>query len=125
MNQTYRYLIGGLTLAALSLAAWWAWLGWDTEYQVDPATGQASGPYTTAQVVACVLTIVVIAAVGGMLVPPWIVVPAMTIPFTVAWAVQAATTDDSGLWVVGAVLLTGGMTAGTAACSFTAHALSK
>jgi hypothetical protein len=52
---------------------------------------------------------------------PWLVVPAMTLPFTVAYGWRAQTLDDSGLWVVGTTLVLFGMAAGTTAVSVGAH----
>ncbi|MCX4470725.1 hypothetical protein C5N14_25200 [Micromonospora sp. MW-13] len=112
-----RALLGGLVLAVATVGTWWAWLGWDTEYTVDPVTDSVSGPYEVWQVVGCVLSLVVIAAVGGWTLSPWLVAPVMTVAFTVAWAWQAATSDDSGLWAVGALLVLFGMAAGTTAVS--------
>lgn len=120
-----RSVLGALALAFATVLSWWVWLGHDTEYQTDPATGVSSGPYEPVQVIACVLSILVIAAIGGLLLRPWLVVATMTTSFTLAWSMQAASTDDSGLWVVGAVLLTGGMLLGTAASSFAARAVGK
>jgi hypothetical protein len=110
--------LGVLGLVGSTVASWWLWLGWDTEYQIDPATGASSGPYEAWQVIGCVLSLGVIAVVGGLLLRPWIVVPAMTVAFTVAWSFAAAASDDTGLWVIGAVLIFMGMAAGTAALSF-------
>ncbi|SCG61051.1 hypothetical protein [Micromonospora inositola] len=119
MNQTTwtRTLLGGLIIGAATVGAWWAWLGWETGYTVDPETGATSGPYAPWQVVGCVLTLALIAAVGGWLLSPWVVVPVMTVAFTVAWAAHAASTDDTGLWAVGAVLVLVGTAAGTSMVS--------
>ncbi|NBE84676.1 hypothetical protein [Micromonospora rubida] len=120
-----RALLGGLVLTVSTVAVWWAWLGWDTEYTVDPVTDSVSGPYDVWQVAGCVLSLAVIAAVGGWLFSPWLVVPVMTVAFTVAWAWRAATSDDSGLWAIGAVLILVGMAAGTTVVSAVAHALRR
>lgn len=110
-------------LIAATFATWWLWLGSDTTYQVDPATGATTGPYEPAQVAGCVLTLLALAVAGGLLLRPWLVVLAMTATFTLAWAVDAAGRDESGLWLVGAVLVFGGMTAGTSVCAFGAWAV--
>ncbi|MER5704557.1 hypothetical protein ABT023_21820 [Micromonospora sp. NPDC002296] len=120
-----RVLLGGLVLAVATVAVWWAWLGWDTEYTVDPVTDSVSGPYDVWQVVGCVLSLAVVAAVGGRVLSPWLVAPVMTAAFTIAWAWRAATSDDSGLWAVGAVLILVGMAAGTTAVSAVAHVLRR
>jgi hypothetical protein len=111
-------LLGVLVLVAATLAAWWLWLGSDTRYEVDPVTGSTTGPYEPVQVVGCVLSLLVVAVAGGLLLRPWLVVVVMTVAFTAAWSVAAATRDESGLWVVGAALVAVGMAAGTAACAF-------
>ncbi|WP_433343967.1 hypothetical protein [Micromonospora sp. CA-111912] len=120
-----RALLGGSVLAVATVAVWWAWLGWDTEYTVDPVTDSVSGPYDVWQIVGCVLSLAVVAAVGGWTLRPWLVVPVMTVAFTVAWAWRAATSDDSGLWAVGAVLILVGMAAGSTAVSAGAHLLHR
>ncbi|WBB68543.1 hypothetical protein [Micromonospora sp. WMMD812] len=105
---------GALAVALLSAAAWYAWLGWDTGYQVDPVTGATSGPYQAWQVVGCGLTLLVV-FVGALLVGvrPVPASAALTLAFTAAWAATWASRDDTGLYAVGAVLLLAGLAAGT------------
>jgi len=98
-----RKAVGALGIAAAAVAAYWGWLGWDTEYRVDPVTHVESGPYEAWQVIGCVLTLVVVAAVAALVFAPWLVATAVTVGFTGAWVVRAATSDESGLWVVGAI----------------------
>lgn len=114
-------VLGVVVVAASTLAAWWVWLGWDTRYEFDPATQTYRGPYEVWQVAGCVLTLIVIAAIAGWLVRPLAVTLAMTAVFTAAWTWRAASTDDSGLWAVGAVLVFAGMALGSAAVSFGAR----
>jgi hypothetical protein len=116
-----RTLLGGLILAAVTVATWAAWLSWDTGYTTDPETGATSGPYSWWQVAGCVLTLVVVAAVAGWRLGPWLVAPVMTVAFTSAWAGHAAATDSSGLWVVGAALVLIGTATGTTLVSVLAH----
>ncbi|WP_089009850.1 hypothetical protein [Micromonospora viridifaciens] len=120
-----RTLLGGLLLAAATIGAWWAWLGWETGYSVNPETGEISGPYAAWQVVGCVLTLAVVAAGGGWWLSPWLVAPVMTVAFTVSWAVRAASTDGSGLWAVGAALVLIGTAAGSGVVSLGAHLLRR
>jgi hypothetical protein len=100
---------GGTVLALALFAAvmWAAWLGWDTDYyEVD---GIAHGPYREWQVIGCGLAVVV----GAVAAQVWlrgstVVVPlavAATVGFAVPWTVNAAATDDSGLFAVGLVML--------------------
>jgi hypothetical protein len=86
---------------------WFAWLGWDDEYYyVD---GFAQGPYRAWQVIGCGLAI----ATAAVLAYRWVrqfaavfvLAAAAELGFAVPWAVHASTTDDSGLWVVGLLLL--------------------
>ncbi len=103
-----------VVLAALASAAtWWAWLGWESGYVTDPATGAVTGPYSVAQVAACVLTLVVVALVAGWFAAPWWVAPAITVAFVWAWTADAAGKDESGLFVVGAGLLLVGLFIGS------------
>ncbi|MEH0842110.1 hypothetical protein V6U81_06925 [Micromonospora sp. CPCC 205711] len=125
MNKTTRALLAGLLLALATVATWWAWLGWDTGYTTDPETGATSGPYQPWQVAGCVLTLAVVAAVAGWWLRPWLVVPVMTLAFTAAWTIRAASTDDSGLWAVGAVLVLVGTGVGVTVVSGGAHLLRR
>lgn len=107
-----RALRAGAQVAACALAAvltWFAWLGWESGYITDPATGAVSGPYAVWQVVACGLTLLALALVAGWWAPPWLAAPAITLGFTLAWTVEAAATDDSGLFAVGTMLLLVGL----------------
>ncbi|MGC4796048.1 hypothetical protein [Micromonospora saelicesensis] len=112
-----RALLGVLFLAAATVGAWILWLGWDTRYTVDAQTGASSGPYEPWQVIGCVLTLVVLAALAGTRLSPWLVAPVMTVAFTAVWSWRAAGTDDSGLWVVGGILVLLGMAAGSTVVS--------
>ena len=110
-TKTFSLLI----LAAATVLSWWAWLGRDTTKTLDPATGNYSGPYTTAQVAGAVLTLAALLIAAVLLrVPALPAAAVMTIAFTAAWTVQAAGEDESGLYLVGAILVLAGMTAGTA-----------
>ena len=52
-TRVWAQVLGGLTVAVLSAGSWLAWMGWDDEYQIDPRTQVASGPYEAWQVVGC------------------------------------------------------------------------
>ncbi|MEU4661036.1 hypothetical protein AB0F83_04715 [Micromonospora chalcea] len=110
---TRRTLLGGLFLALATAGAWVAWLSWESGWTVDPQTGDMSGPYAVWQVAAAVLTLGALAAVAGWWLNIWLVAIVMTVAFTVPWAVHAASTDDTGLWAVGAALVAIGTTIGT------------
>lgn len=118
-RNPYLIALATFTLAALSVATWWA-LGQDTTQEVDPVTGSVSGPYGPVQVIACVVALVALVVIGTVLLPAWLAVLGVALPFTAAWSHQAATTDDSGLWAVGAVLvLLGTLVGGTVVAAIT------
>jgi hypothetical protein len=113
-KKLYRATAGLLALAAATVFAWWAWLGRDTTMQLDPETGNYSGPYTTAQVAGAVLTLAVLLVAAVLLgVPALPAAAVMTVAFTAAWTAQAAGEDETGLYLVGTILVLGGMAAGT------------
>ena len=99
-------------VAVLSAACWFAWFGWDTTYQVDPATGVASGPYEAWQVLGCVLSLAAVVVLGSLVLGPWWTVLTATVAFTVAFSVTASS-DETGLWGVGALLVAFGVAAGS------------
>lgn len=94
--------VAPVALALFAATMWFAWFGWD------------DAPYDTWQVVGCGVSIVAGAIValvwarGGAV----LLAAAATVGFAVPWAVYAASTDDSGLWVVGLVLLLAGAIVG-------------
>lgn len=99
-----------ISLFALSAGLWWGWFGWDTEYDVDPATGSVSGPYEWWQVGGCILVWAVVGWMGNRMLHPAAVVTIMPVAFTTAFSISAAQMDDSGLWIVGAILMIAGTT---------------
>lgn len=119
-----RPLLGALALAGVTALNWFAWLGHDTRYDVDPVTQVASGPYSAPQVAGCLITMIVLlmlAILAG--VPRWFAAAAMTVSFTVAWTAQAASVDDTGLFMVGAMMVAIGMTVGTVVVAAVTDAL--
>ncbi|MDN4161972.1 hypothetical protein [Nocardioides abyssi] len=120
-----RTAAAAVCLALVSAAMWFAWLGWDDEYHL--VDGVAQGPYRTWQVVGCGLCVAAAGVVAQVLVRvPWAVpllAAAAVVGFAVPWSVHAASTDDSGLWVVGLLfLLVGGGTGLTMLLGITALA---
>jgi hypothetical protein len=110
-----RRPLGAPALAAATVVTWLAWLGWDTGKDLDPFTGRETGPYSVGQVAGCVLMLIallVVAVLGGL--PRWTAAATVTVSFTAAWAAGAAVHADDGLFLIGAVLLAIGMSAGTA-----------
>ncbi|MFI6781490.1 hypothetical protein [Micromonospora sp. NPDC050276] len=120
-----RALLGVLFLTAATVGVWLLWLGWDDEYVVDARTGASSGPYEPWQVIGCVLTLVLLAALAGTRLSPWLVAPVMTVAFTAAWSWRAASTDDSGLWAVGGILVLVGMAVGSTLVSLAARRIGR
>lgn len=102
--------MGIVLVAVLAALVWFGWLGWDTEYQVDPATNETTGPYEPWQVIGCAASLLVL-LVGAVLagVRPLLASAALTLAFTAAWTFQAAATDDTGLFAVGALLVLVGL----------------
>lgn len=98
---------------ALGAGLWLGWFAWDTGYQIDPATGAASGPYEPWQVIGCVFSWVALGWIANKLLAPAIVILAMPAGFTGAFAVTVGTSDYTGLWMIGAILIAFGTLAGT------------
>ncbi|MCZ2805903.1 hypothetical protein O2W18_12370 [Modestobacter sp. VKM Ac-2983] len=99
--------------AALSVLAWAAWLAWDREYQVDPVTNTTSGPYETWQVAGSVLTLLAAAVLAGWVQRPLVAALVVTVPFTLCWTVDAGLQDETGLFMVGALLIAVGLFLGS------------
>nr|BFF16606.1 hypothetical protein GCM10025730_01270 [Promicromonospora thailandica] len=51
------------------------------------------------------VALVGLVVIGSVLLPAWLAVLGVALPFTAAWTVEAASSDDSGLWAVGAILV--------------------
>ena len=100
-----------VALGVFAAAMWFAWLGWDHEYyQVD---GVAQGPYRAWQVIGVGLSIAVAAVLAYLWVRGvwaiFVLAAAAIIGFAVPWTLDAASNDDTGLFMVGLLfLLVGG-----------------
>ena len=102
--------------AVVAVLAHLLWLGWHTPKELDPATLEESGPYEPWQVVAVVLTLAVVVAVGAWLRRPLAVVAGTVVGTTGSLAADWATAPDAdGLWVVGAGLVAVGSAVGASA----------
>ena len=108
VSPSARLGAGGMALALFAAAMWFAWLGWDDDYyEVD---GVQQGPYRAWQVVGCGIAI----CVGAVAARVWagrgavLLAGAATVGFAIPWGLYAASTDDSGLWGVGLVMLLAG-----------------
>jgi surface polysaccharide O-acyltransferase-like enzyme len=121
MTSNFRTVAGAVLLAATTLLTWYAWLGRDTRYQLD-ANGNESGPWTTGQVAGCALTLLVLLVIAVLLRVQWLVAAAtLTIAFAAAWTVQAARTDETGLFLVGAIMVFAGTAAASTLVAFCVH----
>lgn len=105
-------LISIAALTLLSASCWWAWMAWDDSYHRDPATGTTSGPYQAWQVIGCVVCLIALGVGATVRLATPSVVAVMSVTFTAAWSVTAASRDGTGLWVVGAMLIFVGMLCG-------------
>lgn len=116
MPSSLRSVAVLLSVTAASILTWFAWLSWDTGYRTLP-DGSVEGPYTPMQVVACATTLALVVVAGCLAVrcAPALgtaVVACATGGFSFAWARDAAASDDTGLWIVGLLLLVGGCVLG-------------
>ena len=107
-----RSLLAGLAVVAAVALVYAAFLGWDRERDVDAATGATTGPYGTAQVLACGLAFLLVVALGAVRAPGASAV-AGVLTFTLLWSLDAATRPDAdGLWPIGAVMVLIGTSTG-------------
>ncbi|MEV0594633.1 hypothetical protein [Nonomuraea cavernae] len=119
-SRTHRVMARvwiGLILAVASLANYLAWLGWDQERDVEP-DGSLSGPYQPWQVAGLVIVLGILAVLAGRRGHPVIGTLSIAGVTWLSWSIDAATSDDSGLWVVGAVLLFPAVFVGVAVVAF-------
>ncbi|GAA4568828.1 hypothetical protein GCM10023193_51260 [Planotetraspora kaengkrachanensis] len=94
----------GVILAVASFVNYMAWLGWDHEWDVEP-DGSLSGPYQPWQVAGLVVGLGFLAGLAGRRGHPRIGTLSIAGVMWLSWSVNAAISDDSGLWAVGAAML--------------------
>ncbi|MFI6506391.1 hypothetical protein ACIBCT_02200 [Streptosporangium sp. NPDC050855] len=109
----------GVILAVASAVNYLAWLGWDRQRDVAP-DGTVSGPYQTWQVAGLVIVLGILAVVAGRRGHPVLGTAAVAVVTWLAWSVDAALSDDSGLWVVGSLLLLPALLLGVGLVAFLA-----
>ncbi|GAA3236896.1 hypothetical protein [Actinocorallia longicatena] len=106
MKQGERAALAYLVAALFSAAGWAAWLGWDQEYDVRP-DGGTEGPYQPWQVVGLVLTLGVVVVLSS-----WRLHGPGTVAGTATGLAVASfrdwSDDDSGLFIVGVMMITVG-----------------
>lgn len=113
-----------MLLAVLSAGTWFAWLGWDTTYDID-ADGNQTGPYEAWQVIGAAVTLLVLTVLGALRLGTLPTALGVGIGFTAGWVATSAATDDSGLWVIGAVLVAFGVFLGAYGAAAAVEALTK
>lgn len=113
-----------LTLV-LGAATYAAWLAWDTDYYFDAGVGAYQGPYRPAQVVGCALTFGLVTALLAVRWRPIVVAAGTTLGFWLLWTVQSSVQDETGLSIVGSLLLLIGLAAGSAVAAVIGFALRK
>ena len=94
------------TAAVEAVLVYVAFFAWDRSTEINPDTGSTSGPYDTWQVVLATLALGLLAYAGGRARRAWLSALAISVAFTAAWSVDAATatTEGANLWPIGAVL---------------------
>lgn len=90
-------------LVVLTAASWFAWAGWGF---AEP------GRFAGWQIAGTAGCLIAIALLAPRWLPGWLVGVVVPLSFTAAWAVTAASTDDQGLWPIGAFLVLLGTAAG-------------
>lgn len=110
-------------LAVGAVLAYVGWLGWDHTYQFDPVTGARTGPYETWQVLGCAATIGALAVLAGLRRQAGLAVVVVPAVFTSTWSVPASHGEQPNFWLVGAMFLAVGCTAGVAVVAFATEAV--
>ena len=108
-------LVCGAVLGALT---WAAWLGWDRTPSYDVVTGTVQTPYVTLQVLGCALTVGVVTGFLAARSQPVAAALGVGLGFWVAWTLWAASTDGSGLYAVGSMMLAIGLALGTTIAAY-------
>ncbi len=90
----------------LACATWVVWFAWDTLRDVDPTTGNTSGPYEVWQGVGAAVTLLVVVVLFVRWLAVVNVALAVSCGFTAGFTYSGATDPEAdGLYVVGAGLL--------------------
>jgi hypothetical protein len=102
---------------AVGVATWAAWLGWDNTYYYDATVGALQGPYRPSQVIGCAVTVALLTGLLALRWHPAAVAAGMTVGFWAAWTLQAGSEDQSGLYMIGSIMLLAGLLFATAVAS--------
>jgi hypothetical protein len=92
-----------VALVVLAAVTWFGWFAHE-EYVTSPE-GNVSGPYVAWQVLGAVLTLAVLVVVGARTLDVPLAATWVTIGFAGGFAVKGAMTDDTGLYLVGTLLV--------------------
>lgn len=127
MTAPVRRRRGASFVLALLLGAltWGAWLGWDRTASYDVVTDSVQAPYVTLQVLGCALTVLVLTAVLAARGEPVLAASGVALGFWLVWTVDAGSKDESGLFVIGAVMLASGLAAGTTLAALAGVGISR
>jgi peptidoglycan/LPS O-acetylase OafA/YrhL len=113
-----------LLLALFTAAMWFAWLGWDHEYY--KVNGVYQGPYRPWQVIGCGATVVAATVLAYLRVRTtgavFVMAGAAAFGFAAPWSWDASS-DDTGLWLVGLVFLSIGASVGLMVVLAVTHAV--
>lgn len=123
-HVTPRELWATVALAALTALGTWLFLGPSAPPVVDHDTGEYTAN-ALPLIAGCGATLLTLTIAATFFARPLLVVPALALPFTATWTVAATTTDDSGLWAIGAVIALIGSTVGAGIVSAITDAARK
>lgn len=125
-GPTRRWVPSGSTVlfgaAAAGVLVWVAWLGWDDTASIDVVTRQVESPYVSLQVLGCALSVGVLTAVLARWCSPVASACGVSAGFWFAWTAWAAN-DETGLFMIGALMLGAGLLVGTAFTAFVGYVL--
>lgn len=119
------WLVQSAVAVVAGAALWGAWLGWDRTSSYDVVTGTVQHPYVTLQVLGCALTVGLTTGALAARWSPVLVAVGVSAGFLLCWTAQAASTDSTGLYLVGAVLLALGLALGTGLSAAVGHLVGR
>lgn len=115
--------VSALVVAAVTLAAWAGWLGWDQHRDEHP-DGSTTGPYEAWQVIGLVLTLLVPVCWAAYRRLFASAVVGTTAGLTVA-SFYDWSDDGSGLFMIGVMMVAAGSLAATVALSAVIASLTR
>lgn len=120
-------VVATIIAAGLGAVSWLVWLPWHAPTHLS-TSGIQSGPYTTDEVTALIVSVGVLSLLGGWLRLAGPVAFGLSVGLAVAFSANAATTpttppSDANLWPIGAVMLLLAAIAGLSAVALTGLAI--